>query len=300
VRTFKRKLPKTIDRILIKATHKKPSERYPDAASFAKALTQAFPQTAYEAHRITGLLPEVPQQASPPQRSFMNTALWLTLAGGLLAILGIAYNVPQMIQGVLHPQAKHQWLPLPYTEDFQMDRKHWPTGEQFHARLRFLDHGHGYQVHTQDGKQTTTLCPGHLVPMRKQGIVKATAILKTHPTNSNEIHGVVLFFDAHQKNTSGYFLAVRPRTQQYALIFVANGKKHWLQSWTKTKYLRPNRPNTIALQVKQGTLTPILNEYKLPPRQHNARIQGRSCIFVQQGGVRVDFTRFEVMSSIQH
>ncbi len=289
-RKLNNKIPKELEQVLKKATQKDPNQRYANVKEFSEDLYKAFPRHAEKATRLSGLLPAlqgtIPAYPAPKPGIFRHV-LWLALLAGIVGGIGYAYFSESLF---LPETSTQQWQPLPFTETFRRDVGLWPTGARFGAQISLRDGR--YAIRTRNGLAMTTACPSSLVPLQQQGHIEITAHAEETDTRGRAIHGVALFFDVEQNKSRGYYAALDPNNQRIALYRIQHGNKSPLIPWQKHAAILPKQPNTLGFQANQGKLTLTINQQALPSIQDNTFTQGRACVFVQQGGASVSFTRF--------
>lgn len=330
IKRFDPRLPSKLNKILRKATSKRPKDRYQTAEEFMFALAKAFHEYVNEIPAPWGLVGQVPKKTS----GCLRAAVWLTFWLALMGIGGYYLYVHVMDPEEpvpSHHQSKPQKRPgkvrgkspnrrptparkvenrvpsvIPtilsgdgpllnvskYADDFATNQLNWPVGKHGGAILTWSKGL--YRIKTAPNKHhQTPLCPSKLGDYKAPLSVTVKAQVIKPDNAGHAIFGVHLFNNPKKSRALGYYIAITPPKQMYTITQLETGGK-WkpLLSWTTSKALRPNGTNELQVRVQNKQLFVQINGKSMKAVPATTYSQGRVCLFVQQGGATVEFKRF--------
>lgn len=304
-------LPPEVEPLLIRATEKDPSKRFQSAKEFMTAFTQAFPQYAWSTLKPLGLdtnrnmitalrgesaeaVKETVVVQEKPSRGllyYMNVLFFLTLFGGVAGLGGYMY-----FDTIVTPPPPSRTKPvaLPLVDTFENNRAGWPQGEQFSALLTLAPTSYLVATYKQ-GKTLSTLCPSLLRPLKPNVVVDTKTEVVTKDSQGKAVHGLTLFFARNQGKSQGLYLGINPPKQSFTVSFLQKGQwKRWVE-WKADPAILKEGANHLKVELRAERLRFWINKKEVtPPLTIKSKVQGQSCVFVQQGGTRVRFHRFAV------
>ncbi len=330
IKRFDPRLPSKLNKILRKATSKRPKDRYQTAEEFMFALAKAFHEHVNDIPAPWGLVGQVPKKSS----GCIRAALWLTFWFALMGLGGYYFYI-HLIDPEEPVPSHHQSKPrkrapnsqqkntqrltparqtdnnipssvLPgilsgddpvlavkrYTDHFATNKLEWPVGKHGGAMLMWKKGS--YRILTNPRKHhQTPLCPSKLGDYKAPLQVKVTARVRKADVTGHAIFGIHLFNNPKKSRALGYYVAITPPKKMYTITQLeAGGKWKPLLGWTASKALRPKGPNELVVRVQNEQLFVQINGKSMKAVPATTYNQGRVCLFVQQGGAEVEFKNF--------